>query len=108
MPSECPECSTIHTFECPPRVLNATNNLGNQAAFVFPEKSQKWMLFAIQIAAFYNQTTCVVTHTMIQWKVLKNFSVESEALKEITTPPDITATKSTMPIAKFLKHFLLH
>ena len=81
--------SIIHAFECPPHVLNRGNNLVNQTAFIFLAKSQKHMLVVIQIAVFHDQINCVVTSAMMQWAVLKNFSVEFEALNETTTTPDI-------------------
>lgn len=100
--------SITRTFERPARIVNGAGNLVNQPAFTFSAKSQKRMLTAILITTYYEQTSRVVTPAMMQWTVMKNFSVEMEALKESVSPTEITPMKSSTKITKFLEYFQLH
>ena len=90
-------------FDRPGRVVNGGGNLVNQAAYVFPIKSQKRLLIAVELARFYEQTNRVVTPAMMMWLVMKNFKIQMDALKETTAPQDITPIKSGVPITKFLE-----
>ena len=100
--------AVARNFDRPGRVVNGAGNLVNQAAYVFPIKSQKRLLIAVELARFYEQTNRVVTPEMMMWPVMKNFKIQMDALKETTAPQDIAPIKSGVPITKFLEQFKLH
>ena len=98
----------VRIFERPPRAPNAMGNLVNQTPYAFPAKSQKRLAIAIAIAKYYEETNREVTPEMMMWPVLKSFSTQVNAMKETTSPPDITPMKASMPMTKFLEYFDLH
>ena len=98
----------VRIFERPPRAPNAMGNLVNQTPYAFPAKSQKRLTIAIAIAKYYEETNQQVTPEMMMWPVLKSFSTQVDAMKETTSPPDITPMKASMPMTKFLEYFDLH
>ena len=85
----------------PGQILNANNNLINQAPFIIPVRSLKRLKEASNIVHYYNDIGRALTPANMRYQVISNFQVQCKAIEarfKEPTPDVPRLTKgSTVP-----------